>query len=55
VVAADGSGDDTIVNLVRAAAGRPAVVVTADRGLRERVVALGADVLGPRILPYGRD
>jgi hypothetical protein len=25
----------------------PVIVVTADRGLRERVEALGADVVGP--------
>lgn len=48
VVDAPGSGDDTIVDLVRDAAGRDVVVVTADRGLRERVTALGARVLGPR-------
>lgn len=48
VVAADGSGDDAIVELVRRRdPDRPALVVTADRGLRERVAALGADVLGP--------
>ena len=51
VVAASGSGDDEIVSLVRAATG-PTTVVTADRGLRERVEALGAAVLGPRSLPY---
>lgn len=52
VVAARGSGDDAIVRLVAAeAAGRPIVVVTADRGLRARVTALGAEVLGPRALP----
>jgi hypothetical protein len=51
VVAADGSGDDAIVDVVRTrGAGRPTVVVTADRGLRERVVALGATVHGPRWL-----
>jgi hypothetical protein len=49
VVAAPGSGDDTIVDLVAAATGRT-VVVTADRGLRERVQALGAEVRGPRAL-----
>jgi hypothetical protein len=49
VVAAPGSGDDTIVDLVAAATGRT-VVVTADRGLRERVQALGAEVRGPRTL-----
>lgn len=46
VVAARGSGDDEIVDQVRAAAG-PTLVVTADRGLRERVLALGALVAGP--------
>jgi hypothetical protein len=45
---AAGSGDDTIVDLVGAAEpGRRVVVVTADRGLRARVVALGAEVTGP--------
>jgi hypothetical protein len=49
VVAAAGSGDDTIVDLVRTeGADRPCAVVTADRELRGRVHALGADVLGPR-------
>jgi hypothetical protein len=49
VVAARGSGDDAIVDLVRAeGADRPTVVITADRGLRDRVTALGASVLGPR-------
>ncbi|MGO1056503.1 NTP pyrophosphohydrolase [Crossiella sp. CA198] len=46
VVAAPGSGDDAIVALVREA-DRPCLVVTADRGLRERVLALGALVTGP--------
>jgi hypothetical protein len=50
VVAAPGSGDDTIVDLVAAARPRRTVVVTADRGLRERVTALGAEVRGPRTL-----
>jgi hypothetical protein len=45
---APGSGDDTIVELVGAAEpGRRVVVVTADRGLRARVVPLGAEVTGP--------
>jgi hypothetical protein len=48
VVAADGSGDDAIVDMVAAAGDRPTIVVTADRGLRERVQAMGADVVGPR-------
>jgi uncharacterized protein YaiI (UPF0178 family) len=47
VVAAPGSGDDTIVQLVRENAGRDITVVTADRGLRDRVTALGARVVGP--------
>ena len=50
VVAAQGSGDDTIVELVAAAGDRPVLVVTADRGLRDRVTALGARVVGPRTL-----
>ena len=49
VVPADGSGDDAIVEVVRAAGdGRSRLVVTADRGLRDRVEALGASVVGPR-------
>ncbi|MFF1904546.1 NTP pyrophosphohydrolase [Kitasatospora sp. NPDC058218] len=52
VVAAPGSGDDRIVGLVEEALaarpGRDCRVVTADRGLRARVTALGARVLGPR-------
>lgn len=48
VVAAAGSGDDTIVALVREA-DEPwhCTVITADRGLRERVRAAGADVRNP--------
>lgn len=49
---AAGSGDDTIVALVRAEhTGRRVIVVTADRGLRQRVVALGAEVRGPSSVP----
>jgi predicted RNA-binding protein with PIN domain len=52
VVLAKGSGDDAIVDVVRAAAaedsGRSITVVTADRGLRERVESLGASTVGPR-------
>ncbi|MDT5043066.1 MAG: hypothetical protein QOE51_4051 [Actinoplanes sp.] len=49
---AAGSGDDAIVALVAAeGAGRRVVVVTADRGLRERVTALGAEVRGPSSVP----
>lgn len=54
VVQADGSGDDAIVGVVAAAVAeygdRPITVVTADRGLRDRVEALGANTVGPRWL-----
>ena len=53
VVAAAGFGDDAIVDLVRAADGRRVVVATADRGLIERVRALGAEVVGPRTVRPG--
>jgi hypothetical protein len=46
------SGDDAIVALVAAEGpGRRVVVVTADRELRDRVTALGAEVLGPSAVP----
>ncbi|QLH24670.1 NTP pyrophosphohydrolase [Streptomyces sp. Rer75] len=49
VEAAPGSGDDLIVDLVAAREpGLLCLVVTADRELRERVTALGAEVVGPR-------
>jgi hypothetical protein len=52
VVAAAGSGDDAIVDLVRGQdGGRACAVVTADRELRRRVTALGAEVYGPSALP----
>lgn len=48
---APGSGDDRIVELVAEAdPARQITVVTADRGLRDRVTALGATVTGPRSL-----
>ncbi|WP_422740051.1 hypothetical protein ACN263_12970 [Micromonospora sp. WMMD729] len=50
VVSAPGSGDDTVVELVQEAPQRRRLVVTADRELRERVTALGAEVYGPRWL-----
>ncbi|PBC40165.1 hypothetical protein CJ179_32445 [Rhodococcus sp. ACS1] len=52
VVSADGSGDDTIVDVVAAEkdGDRAITVVTADRGLRARVEALGAVTVGPRWL-----
>ncbi|MFD4701972.1 NYN domain-containing protein [Streptomyces niveus] len=45
---APGSGDDLIAGLAAGAAGRPCVVVTADRELRRRVEAYGARCVGPR-------
>jgi hypothetical protein len=46
------SGDDKIADLVRGVEpDRRTVVVTADRGLRERVLVLGAEVVGPRSVP----
>jgi hypothetical protein len=46
VVEARGSGDDAIVAVVRELPGRRAVV-TADRELRARCAAAGAEILGP--------
>ncbi|HEX6247360.1 MAG TPA: hypothetical protein VFZ64_05765 [Nocardioidaceae bacterium] len=48
-VHAPGSGDDAIVEQVRtgSAHGDEAVVVTADRALRERVAAAGGSCVGP--------
>ncbi|MBG0567468.1 hypothetical protein I4J89_39080 [Actinoplanes sp. NEAU-A11] len=49
---ATGSGDDKIIDVVRAsAANRRTIVVTADRGLRTRALALGAEVRGPSSVP----
>ncbi|MEU1321856.1 NTP pyrophosphohydrolase [Streptomyces microflavus] len=49
VDSAPGSGDDLIAELAKAAAPeRECVVVTADRGLRQRVEAYGARCVGPR-------
>ncbi|GII95804.1 NUDIX hydrolase [Sinosporangium siamense] len=51
VVAAPNSGDDMIVELVaQVPPWERSLVVTADRGLRERVKALGAEVVGPKWL-----
>jgi uncharacterized protein YaiI (UPF0178 family) len=48
-VHAPGDGDDEIVAQTRRAAddGAHVTVVTADRGLAARVVALGASTVGP--------
>ncbi|MFF3285818.1 NTP pyrophosphohydrolase [Streptomyces sp. NPDC003023] len=48
VESAAGSGDDLIVEIAAAAAGRTCVVVTADRELRRRAQAHGARCVGPR-------
>jgi hypothetical protein len=52
VIPAERNGDDTIVELVSAEAPERdrIVVVTADRELRRRVEAAGAETLGPRTL-----
>jgi hypothetical protein len=50
VVAAKGTGDDAIVELLKREGTGNDIVVTADRGLRERVEALGARVVGSRSL-----
>ena len=52
VIPAESNGDDTIVELVSAEAPERdrIVVVTADRELRRRVEAAGAETLGPRTL-----
>lgn len=49
---ARGSGDDAIVDEVRTrgVASEDVVVVTADQGLRERVVDVGASCIGPSAL-----
>jgi hypothetical protein len=52
VVSAPGSGDDEIVRLARSLPGRR-VVVTADRELRRRCEAAGAEVASPSWL-YGQ-
>jgi 8-oxo-dGTP diphosphatase len=46
IVLAHGSGDDTIVAVARDLPGRR-YVVTADRELRRRCTAVGAEILGP--------
>ncbi|MEV4217280.1 MULTISPECIES: NUDIX domain-containing protein [Nonomuraea] len=51
VVAATGSGDDAIVDVVaRAKRWERMLVVTADRALKDRVTELGAETTGPRWL-----
>jgi uncharacterized protein YaiI (UPF0178 family) len=50
IVHARGEGDDAIVAVVEAHRGVVVVVVTADRGLADRVRAADAEVVGPRWL-----
>jgi hypothetical protein len=55
VAVATGSGDDEVVAAAQRAAhdgdlGNVVLVVTADRGLRDRVTPLGAVCVGPRWL-----
>ena len=47
LVAAPGSGDDTLVEVAANRGDDQVVVVTADRGLRARLDAAGADWVGP--------
>lgn len=50
-VLAPADGDATIVALAASLADLDVVVVTADRGLRERVQAAGARTVGPSVVP----
>jgi len=50
VVAAEQDGDSKIVQVAASHAGSQVLVVTADRELRGRVIALGAAILGPGTL-----
>ncbi|MFI5692087.1 hypothetical protein ACIA58_09635 [Kribbella sp. NPDC051586] len=54
VVLAPASGDDAIVDVTAEVVGQPdhpeVTVVTADRGLRQRVEPIGATTTGPRWL-----
>ncbi len=47
VLHAAGSGDDSLIEVVAQANGHEVTLVTADRELRRRAEALGADVVGP--------
>jgi hypothetical protein len=47
VIHAEGSGDDALVDVVAGASDERVTLVTADRELRRRAEALGAEVLGP--------
>jgi len=47
VVHAAGSGDDSLIDVAATASDQGITLVTADRELRRRAEALGADVVGP--------
>jgi hypothetical protein len=47
VVHAAGSGDDSLIEVAAKATDQEVTLVTADRELRRRAEALGADVVGP--------
>ena len=47
VLLAGGSGDETLLDTVADATDEVVILVTADRELRRRAEALGADVVGP--------
>lgn len=47
VLHAAGSGDDTLIEVAGNAHDQVVTLVTADRELRRRAQALGADVVGP--------
>jgi hypothetical protein len=47
VVHARGSGDEALLDAVANASDQAVILVTADRELRRRAEALGADVVGP--------
>lgn len=50
ILHAVGSGDEALVEATATANEATVIVVTADRQLRRRVEALGAEVVGPRWL-----
>jgi hypothetical protein len=50
VLHADGSGDDMLVDVTGQASDELVTLVTADRELRRRAEAVGADVVGPKWL-----
>jgi hypothetical protein len=47
VVHAGGNGDDMLIDVIANGTGQPVTLVSADRELRRRAEALGADVVGP--------